>query len=107
LYGGFGQAHLINKHKVMGWMGCALDGIVRLKVKVLIVRTSNGCVDQCAWWAIAVTGHRMRWLREEPDVVTFADHESCELELRFLQANLFCFDRKRMSDLRKLSVSDL
>jgi hypothetical protein len=46
-------------------------------------------------------------LREKLDIVTFADHEGCEAELRSFQTSLLCSVRKGTSDLGKLFIFDL
>lgn len=74
--------YLIPKDVVVGWAGCAFDGIVRLKEEVPIARFGDATVHNEASLRVAVFGDmRVFRRREEAGMMAFANHNKSETRL--------------------------
>lgn len=75
--------YLISKDVIVGWAGCAFDGIVRLKEEVPIARFGDYTVHNEASLLVAVFGDmRVFRRREEAGMMAFANHDKSETRLR-------------------------
>lgn len=76
-----GNLHFVLEHEVVAGACGALDGILRLQIKVAVVGRRDRTIDKSAREAIPVSLHGVRKIgREEPSVVSLRYDDGCDLD---------------------------
>lgn len=75
--------YLISKDVIVGWAGCAFDGIVRLKQEIPIARFGDATVhNEASLRVVVFCDMRVFRRREKAGMMAFVNHDKSETRLR-------------------------